>query len=105
MTRCWLARVLELEDDCQYREDGRPDAAHIGLSEHFLAKAPNGPHLTQEQANDGRLLYDCCRLHHWRYDAGLVNLERRHIPQSVEDFAEEHGLTWRLDRDYGKAGE
>lgn len=84
-----------------------PDAAHIGFTKHWLAKAPTGPKLTKEEANDGALLRDVCRKHHHSMDFGRLDLTRSQIPESVERFAREHfmahgtDLTWKLDRDYG----
>lgn len=98
---CWLKAKLGLGDECDFGPTYRPDQAHIGLSEHFLMKAPNGPHLSKEEANDPRLLRFVCRGHHHKLDFGRLRLTRDQIPASVEEFAEEHGITWRLERDYG----
>lgn len=92
---CWLCGLLRQE--C----DGPPyDKAHIGFTEHWLSKAPTGPKLTKEQANDPRILRWVCRPMHHRLDFGRLDLTRSQIPESVEEYAEEFKITARLDRDY-----
>src|SRR5512139_1445037 len=92
---CWLASKLGL-DAC----DGRLDKAHVGFSEHYLSKAPTGPKLSKEEANDPRIVRNICRKHHHQLDFGKLDIPRRCIPGSVWEFAEEKGLVAKLDREY-----
>jgi hypothetical protein len=39
--------------------------------------------------------------HHGRFDAKQLRIPRYRLPEGVEEFAEEYGLVWSLDRDYG----
>ena len=90
MSDCWLKQFWPHE--CE----GRYDRAHIGLSQQFLSQ--QGLHgLTC----DPRLYRYCCRASHHRLDNGFIRLSRSDLPASVEAFAQEHDLLWRLDRDYG----
>lgn len=93
MPRCFLAHK---PGQCTWPYD----FAHIGFSEHWLHKAPNGPRLDKAQANDRRLLRSVCRAHHHLLDYGSGSLEREDIPESVWEFAREFGLEWRLNRLY-----
>lgn len=96
---CWLAHILDL-DDC----DNVIDIAHVGFSEHWLHKAPTGPKLTKKQANDPRILRPVCRAHHTRFDYGKLDIERHDIPASVEGFARQYKLEYKLDKEYPKQG-
>jgi hypothetical protein len=43
--------------------------------------------------------------HHGKFDAGGVGklvIPRDRLPAAVEEFAEEHGLGWSLEADYGQ---
>ena len=93
---CWLHYTLGV-DGCM----GPIDPAHVGFSEHWLSKAPTGPHLTKEQANDPRILRPICRKHHHQFDFGKLDLTRAQLPPSVEEYAKEHGLVHKLNREYG----
>lgn len=101
--RCWLASLGLGSGPCV----GPWDFAHIGYSEHYLLKSPTGPHLSEEEANDPRLLYRCCRAHHGQLDIGSITLTRNNIPESVEEFGREHRnqagkpLTVYLDKKFG----
>lgn len=101
MRRCWLALALDL-DACAYRADGQPDAAHIGFTENWLSKAPTGPHLTKDEANDPRILKPICRKHHDLMDKGRIQLFRDDIPLDVEEFAKDFKIAYRLDYWYGE---
>ncbi len=101
MRRCWLSLALNILDPCAYRADGQPDAAHIGFTENWLSKAPTGPRLSKQEANDPRILRPICRKHHHLLDAKKLRLHRDDIPLDVEEFANDFKLTWKLDREYG----
>lgn len=101
---CWVATVFGL-DGCQFRPDGQPDMAHVAFRENWLLKAPLGPHLTKEQANDPRILRPVCRLHHGQLDNYRLALRRHQLPESVEDYAREFNLLDRLDYLYPPADE
>lgn len=99
---CWIAEIgLASPQLCVYRADGQPDAAHLGFSENWLSKSATGPHLSKEEANDPRLLKPICRKHHGMLDNGSLSVLRSQLPASVEEYAEEFGLGYKLDRDYG----
>lgn len=43
--------------------------------------------------------------HHGQLDQGKVRLTRRMLPADLEEFAEQTGLLWELDRIYGPVNE
>ena len=88
---CWLAQFTDTE--C----DGPMDRAHIGIAKQRM-RIKN---LTDEQVWDKRIWRWCCRRHHTQLDHRIgLHLKREDIPQSVWEFADEHKLTWSLERDY-----
>lgn len=99
---CWLSRVLGPEiGSCRYRADGRPDRMHVGFTEHWLSKAPTGPHLSKQEANDPRLLEDGCRYHHGNFDNHFYKLTREQVGEARESFARDYNLEWKLEQDFG----
>jgi hypothetical protein len=51
---------------------------------------------------DPRVLVKACRRHHADWDNRVFNIARGEVPQACEEYAEEYGLVWSLDRDYGE---
>jgi hypothetical protein len=51
---------------------------------------------------DPRVIVAACRAHHSAWDNRVFNIARGEVPQACEEYAEEYGLTWSLDRDYGE---
>lgn len=51
---------------------------------------------------DPRVLVAACRAHHSAWDNRVFNIARGEVPQACEEYAEEYGLVWSLDRDYGE---
>jgi hypothetical protein len=51
---------------------------------------------------DERVVVRACRRHHADWDNRVFNIARGEVPQACEEYAEEYGLTWSLDRDYGE---
>jgi hypothetical protein len=89
---CWLARFFD--DPCS----GRVDRCHIGLQKQTLRHRG----LTEDEVWDPRITRLGCRRHHERFDGPYFRLRREQIPDSVEEFAADHGLSHRLDRDFGE---
>ena len=54
---------------------------------------------------DHRNLMRLCSKHHEWVTGARIHFTRDELPESVEEFASEFGLTWRLDHDYGRSGE
>src|SRR2546421_10685045 len=90
MTECWLSDFWEHECEPPF------DRAHLGLTKQFLRRKG-----LSAVCRDPRIWRWCCRAAHHRLDNGFIRLKREDLPASVEDFADEFGLSWRLDRDYG----
>lgn len=88
---CWFARFFD--DPC----DGRVDLCHVGLQKQTLRQAG----LTEEQVWDPRIWRYGCRHHHERSHWPSFRLTREQLPESVEQFADDHGLGHRLERDFG----
>jgi hypothetical protein len=51
---------------------------------------------------DNRVLVAACRAHHSAWDNRVFNIARGEVPAACEEYAEEYGLVWSLDRDYGE---
>jgi hypothetical protein len=51
---------------------------------------------------DPRVGVSGCRKHHSLLDNGAIKIKRQHLPACVEEYAEQYGLGWSLDRDYGE---
>lgn len=50
---------------------------------------------------DPRVWIPACHGHHGNLDSYVLRLERAELPAEVEEYAEEYGLGWSLDRDFG----
>lgn len=61
------------------------------------------PNVTTNRAvKDKRLVVDACLKHHHLLDtAKKIRLTRELLPAPVEEAAEEYGLLWWLEREYG----
>ncbi len=99
--RCWLREVGLATKPCAYRADGLPDRAHIGFKKNWLVKAPTGPRLSEEEAMDPRIWVPMCRACHQASEFGSIRIPRYLFPDSVEEFARDHKLLWKLNKDYG----
>lgn len=89
---CFFAAFFD--DPCE----GRVDRCHIGLQKQTLRHRG----LTEDEVWDPRIVRFGCRHHHERSHGPSFRLSREQIPESVEEFAADHGLSHRLDRDYGE---
>ena len=88
---CFLADLHGFTDPCE----GRTDRCHIGFRKQTLKRAGLDPW-------DTRVWRYSCRHHHERsHWASTPALTRSQLPESVESFAREHDLQYRLDADYG----
>lgn len=95
---CELAQLYGFADPCE----GRYDRCHVGFRKQTLRRAG----LTEEQVFDPRCwMYGCRKHHEMSHWARTPPLDRRDLPESVEEFAQEHGLEYRLDADYGELEE
>lgn len=94
--KCWLVEVGVSRAPCEAPWDW----CHIGFTEHWLSKSPTGPRLSKEEANDPRLLKLCCRADHHSLDQGNITLTQTQLPESVWEYAREHGLEWKLRKDH-----
>lgn len=79
------------------RCSGPWDRCHLGLDKQFLRLQG----LDDEAIWDERIWRPGCRGHHERSHWPTFHMERADLPASVEEFAAEYGLGWRLDRDLG----
>lgn len=55
--------------------------------------------------HDSRNIIPVCRQHHANWHNARFTVARSELPESVEQFAAEYGLTWALDREYGQRSE
>lgn len=109
---CWPGQFFS--DPCQ---PGLVDPCHVGIDQQTL-KAHwddqerrrswglpyNRATLRVGRAEfvwDPRWIRKGCRHHHSSFDGPHFKLTRAQIPASVEEAAEEYGLSARLTRDYG----
>jgi hypothetical protein len=105
--------------------DGRLVKAHLipkqrirreVISARLAAGAHSGwPSTVAERAELDRILWDerCWRWicggpmglsgHHGQLDGRQLRVPLSSLPRELKEFADEHGLTWSLDRDYGRA--
>lgn len=90
---CWFAHV----SSCELRPDGKFDRMHL-IPAQRLRKAG----LSKKEAQDERFIRLGCRKHHHQFDQGFIKVERVEIPRETEEAAEEYGVAWSLDRDYGE---
>lgn len=90
-TPCWLSQFFD--SPCS----GRRDPCHIGLQKQTLRLKG----LTKDEIWDPRIWREGCRHHHQRFDGPWFELRRDQLPESVEQYASDKGLTFRLDRDFG----
>ena len=54
---------------------------------------------------DRRNMVRVCSRHHELLTNARIHFTRDELPESVEEFAAEHGLEWRLAHDYGEREE
>lgn len=91
---CFLAKLHGFDSECE----PPIDRAHIGFRKQTLKRAG----LTPEEVWDRRVWRYSCRKHHeMSHWASTPSLTRQQLPESVEQYADEKGLTYRLDADFG----
>lgn len=90
---CWFAHL----GPCELRPDGKFDRMHL-IPAQRLRRAG----LTKTQAQDPRFIRPGCRKHHHQFDQKRIRVQRVEIPRETEEAAEEYGVSWSLDRDYGE---
>ena len=74
--------------------------AHHAIQRQVLRHETPKDHL-EEILGDRRNLVRLCAKHHEWVTNHRIHFTRDELPESVEEFAAEHGLLWRLDHDYG----
>jgi hypothetical protein len=104
---CWLAQFSDA------RCDGYLVRAHLISKQRIRREviSPKGVHLTGEQRRailfDPRVWVPACGGisglggHHGALDGRILSVPRSALPEGLEAFAAEYGLTWSLDRDFG----
>ena len=76
--------------------DGPTDRCHLlpkGFLKREVGKDP-------EIIWDERVWVPGCRRHHADFDNFVFRIPREALPSALEAFAVEHGVLWRVDRDY-----
>lgn len=103
---CWLARFSARP--CE----GRLERAHLipqqTIRRELRLARPRRKGGRAEQRYAWRVIWDeriwvpACQAHHHALDQSRkLRISRSDLPQTVEDYAEEHGLGWWLARAYG----
>lgn len=85
LRRCWRAEFVRLRID---PASARP------LFDRFVTY--------NVLENDPRNKFRICYRHHRRHHGGHEQIRRSALPNTVEEFADEIGLVWWLDRMYGR---
>lgn len=89
--QCWLAQFATTS--CE----GRMDKAHL-LPKSRLKKE----HVPAEALWDPRVWVPACRKHHSAFDvARTLRVPRSALPVGLVRYAEDHGVGWLVDRDFG----
>lgn len=92
---CWLARFSD-----------KPCSSWMELT-HLIKKERLRFHGVPEDAIwDPRVLVEACDAHHHQLDDApfdRIELPREALPLELEEYAAEHGMTWWLDRTYGRS--
>lgn len=77
---------------------GRMDPAHL-IAASFLRQELDEPH--RDVVWDPRIIVLVCRWHHHAFDNRRLIVPRESLPAGVEEYAQEHQLSWHLDKRYG----
>lgn len=80
--------------------EGRFDRAHL-IPKQRLRLELGKKRDTAESERDLLTVWACRRHHHLLDQARKLRIPRDRLPESVEQFAADHGLVWWLDTEYG----